>query len=318
MYSNAVPAEVVAALDAVDAADAAIRGVNFDVFSPVSRLLVLERMEASRRRQIAVSHDVIAGLAKEDPADVGGPIHKVVADRLRISYAEARRRLRDAEQLSPRLTLTGQELPPDLPATAQAWRDGVLDAQHLRVIQAFFHDLPDATPADTVDHTERFLAEQAVKLRPDQLEKAAHRIALHINPDGTFSDSDRARQRGFTWCGQRSDGMSIGRLIASPELRANLDAWLARFAAPGMCNPDDESPCSTGEPTEDSVGRDARTPAQRQHDGLNALVRGQFGRSEARSAQRIAGERHCVDHAAGADDGHGPSGDGRGNAAAHA
>src|SRR4030088_2809127 len=115
MYSIEVPAEVVAALDAVDAADAAIRGVNFDVFSPVSRLLVLERMEASRRRQIAVSHDVIAGLAKGDPADVGGPIHKVVADRLRISYAEARRRLRDAEQLSPRLTLTGQELPPDLP-----------------------------------------------------------------------------------------------------------------------------------------------------------------------------------------------------------
>ena len=57
-----------------------------------------------------------------------------------------------------------------------------------------------------------------------------------INPDGKFSDIDRARQRGFTWSPQRSDGMSIGKLVASPELRANLDAWLARFAAPGMCN----------------------------------------------------------------------------------
>ena len=208
---------------------------------------------------------------------MGGPVHKVIADWLRISYAEARRRLSDAQQLSRRVTLTGQELPPDLPATAEAWREGELDAQRLRVIQVFFRDLPDATPADTVVCAERFLAEQAVKMRPDQLEKTAHRLALNINPDGTFSDSARARQRGFTWCGQRSDGMSIGKLIASPELRANIDAWLARFAAPGMCNPDDESPCTTDEPAEESVGRDARTPAQRQHDALNALIRGQLG-----------------------------------------
>jgi hypothetical protein len=114
-------------------------------------------------------------------------------------------------------------------------------------------------------------------LRPDQLEKVARQCALWINPDGKFSDADRARQRGFAWCGQRADGMSIGKLVASPELRANLDAWLARFAAPGMCNPDDETPCVEGEPAEDRAGRDARSHAQRQHDALNALVRGQLG-----------------------------------------
>ena len=26
-------------------------------------------------------------------------------------------------------------------------------------------------------------------------------------------------------------------LIATPELRANIEAWLARFAAPGTCIP---------------------------------------------------------------------------------
>ncbi|BBY21439.1 HNH endonuclease signature motif containing protein [Mycobacterium stomatepiae] len=277
MHSIEVPAEVSAALDAQDAGDAAIRGLNFDTLSPIVRLRVLERMEASHRRRIAASHDVIASLAKEEPADVGGPAYKVIADRLRISYAETRRRVRDAQQLSARVTLTGQELPPELPATATVWREGRLDAQHLRVIQAFVRDLPDATPADAVEDAERFLAEQATKLRPDQLERAAHRIALHINPDGKFSDSDRARQRGFAWCGQRSDGMSIGKLVASPELRANLDAWFARFAAPGVCNPDDEYPCTTDEPAEDLVSHDARTPGQRQHDALNALVRGQLG-----------------------------------------
>ncbi|ORA18506.1 HNH endonuclease signature motif containing protein [Mycobacterium arosiense] len=277
MHSIEVPAEVSAALDAQDAADAAIRGLNFDALSPAVRLRVLERMEASRRRQIALSHDVIAGLAKEDPAAVGGPLHKVLADWLRISYAEACRRLRDATELSPRLTLTGQELPPQLPATAAAWRDGLLDGQHLRVIQTFVRDLPNSIPAATVHSAERFLADQAIRLRPDQLQKIAHQCALRINPDGKFSDADRVRQRGFTWCGQRPDGMSVAKLIASPELRANLDAWMSRFAAPGMCNPDDETPCVAGEPDDEHARRDVRSPAQRQHDALNALVRGQLG-----------------------------------------
>ena len=277
MGSILMPAEVAPVLDALDAAVAAVGELNLDNFAPAVRLCTLERLETARRRQVAVSHDVIAGLTKEDAADVGGPVHQVIADWLRISHAEARRRIRDVEQLSSRLTLTGQELPPQLPATAQVWRDGMLDGQHLRVIQTFVRDLPEATPVGTVEHAERFLAQKATELRPDQLEKVAHRCALRINPDGKFSDADRARQRGFTWCGQRADGMSIGKLIASPELRANLDAWLARFAAPGMCNPDDETPCVEGEPSERATNRDLRGHAQRQHDALNALVRGQLG-----------------------------------------
>lgn len=277
MGSIEVPAEVAAALDALDAADAAVRGLDFGALSPAVRLHVLEAMERSQRRQAAVGTDVIAGLASEDPGDVGGPVHKVIADWLRISYADACRRVRDAKQLSPRLSLTGQELPPELPATALAWREGFLDGQHLRVIQTFVRDLPEAVPADTVEAAERFLARQAAGLRPDQLQKVAHQCALWLNPDGKFSDVDRARQRGFGWGVQRPDGMSVGKLVATPELRANLDAWLARFAAPGMCNPANEKPCAEGEPSEELATGDVRSHAQRQHDALNALVRGRLG-----------------------------------------
>jgi Domain of unknown function (DUF222) len=274
---GAAPPTPEAALEALDVAVAAMRELHFDRFAPDVRLRALERMETSRRLQVAVSHDVIGGLEKEQPADLGGPVYKVIADWLRISLAEGRRRVNDAAQLSPRITLTGQQLPPDLPATAQAWRDGALDGQHLRVIQSFFRDLPEATPADTVEEAEKFLAQQATKVRPDQLDKLARRCALLINPDGKFADEDRARQRGFSWCGQRSDGMSVGKLIASPELRANIDAWLARFAAPGMCNSDDQTPCVDNEPTDEAASSDRRSPSQRQHDALNALVRGQLG-----------------------------------------
>lgn len=277
MLSIEVPAEVTATLDAVAAAAAALGELNLEGLAPPVRLHVLEQLETARRHQIALSHDIIGGLAQEDPADLGGPAYQLIADWLRISYTEARRRLRDAEQLSPRVTLTGQELPPQLPATAQAWREGMLDAQHLRVIQTFVHDLPRDTPLTIVEHAENFLAAQAILLRPDQLQKAANRAAVLINPDGKFSDADRARQRGFTWSPQRADGMSTAKLTATPELRANIDAWLARFAAPGMCNPDTETACIDGQPSDDMASKDLRTPAQRQHDALNALVRGQLG-----------------------------------------
>jgi Domain of unknown function (DUF222)/HNH endonuclease len=268
---------IATAFDALDTAVATIGTLNFDDHDPSTRLRTLERLETALRRQLVASHDLIAGLVKEDPADVGGPVHKVIADWLRISCTEARRRMRDAEQLAPRVTITGDTLPPELPATAQAWRSGVLDRQHLRVIQTFVRDLPVDTPVDTVERAECLLAQQAAELRPEQLEKAANRCAVLINPDGKFSDADRARCRGFTWSGQRPDGMSVGKLVASPELRANLDAWLARFAAPGMCNPDDESRYFSVEPNPDAASTDLRSHAQRQHDAINTLVGRQLG-----------------------------------------
>ncbi len=258
-----------AAFDALDAAVTTVGELDFATADPITRLRALERLEMARRRLLITAYDLVAGLAHEDPADVGGPVHKVIADWLRISCADVRRRLRDAEQLRP-TTITSETLPPELPATAQVWRDGLLDPQHLKVIQTFVRDLPSDTPPDTVEGAERFLAEQATALRPDQLEKVANRCAVLINPDGKFSDIDRARRRGFTWAPQRADGMSIGKLVASPELRANLDAWLARFAAPGACNPDNENTRAADE-------SDTRSHAQRQHDALNALVRGQLG-----------------------------------------
>jgi hypothetical protein len=195
---------------------------------------------------------------------------------LRISPREARRRIRDAAQLAPRRALTGDPLPPVLPDTSEAWHDGGLDGEHLAVIQRFFRDLPDHVAPAEREKAERSLAEHAVAMRPDQLETVAHRLALHLNPDGKFSEADRARKRGFVWCGgQQVDGMSVGRLIADPELRAGMDAWLAKYAAPGMCNPDDQNP--TTDPTQEVAERDLRSHGQRQHDALKALLRGALG-----------------------------------------
>jgi hypothetical protein len=271
------PSQVNCALDALDAAVERIGELSFEACSAALRLHVLERLETARRRQSVLSHDLIAGLTNEDPVEMGGPAAQVIANTLRITCAEARRRLRTAAQLTPRTTLTGQPLPPELPATATAWRHGHLDDAHLHVIASFVRELPQATPAAVAERAEHFLAHNATTLRPDQLDKLAQRYALLINPDGTYTEPDRTRRRGFTWSAQRADGMSIGTLTATPELRAHLDAWLARFAAPGMINPDDPTPCVTNPPTDEAAAKDLRSHAQRQHDAVYTLVRSQLG-----------------------------------------
>ncbi|MFN8071583.1 MAG: HNH endonuclease signature motif containing protein [Mycobacterium sp.] len=266
------------AFTAVEAAVEALGALDWDALPVRERLEALDRLETMRRRSAAVSLDLVGSVDRSGDAALGGACAKVIADVIRISPREARHRLRDAGQLQPRTTLTGDVLPPDLPATAKAWNAGLLDIEHLRTIQGFVRDLPADIHPDTAQKAEAFLAEKATELRPDQLAKVADRLAITLNPDGKFSDDYRAAQRGFQWCGrQRPDGMSAGRLIATPELRATLDALLAKFAAPGMCNPEDQTPTVTGEPTQATVDADRRQHAQRQHDALLALLRSQLG-----------------------------------------
>ena len=91
-----------------------------------------------------------------------------------------------------------------------------------------------------------------------------------INPDGNYTDEDRARRRGVTIGRQGEDGMSpiSGYLI--PEARAGLNAVLSKWAAPGMCNPADKSPTVDGSPSEEAIQADTRSRGQRNHDALNA------------------------------------------------
>jgi len=263
-----------AAVDTLIAGVDAIAGLDASGLGIAEQLRLLDGLEIARRRLAAVSHTVALAAAKADAPTV---MAKAIADAIRVTPAEVRRRLRDAQQLAPRTTLIGEALPAVLPATALAWHAGDLDGEHVRVIQKFLRDLPADIAPEVVADSEAFLAFHAAQLRPDQLEKLAVQLAMRVNPDGNFSDEDRARQRGFTWSPtQHPDGMSTGKLVATPEQRAMIDALLAKFAAPGMCNPADQSPV-TDEATPEAAERDTRSHAQRQHDALAAIFRATLG-----------------------------------------
>ncbi|MGB8390395.1 13E12 repeat family protein, partial [Mycobacterium sp.] len=265
---------ITAAFDALDAAVDGVATLDFDAVTTQERLMLLERCERVRRRIPTVEHPLINSLARQaTPEELGGKLSHAIAEWTLISRAEASRRIREAADLGPRRGLTGAPLAPILAATAAGQRSGKLGAGQVAVIRKFYHQLPGWVDLAAREHAEAHLAQLGSQFRPEQLAGLADGLADRLNPDGTFTDDDRARRRGLTLGKQQADGMSELHGWLTPEARATLEAVLAKLAAPGMCNPTDNTPCVDGAPTQDAIEGDIRSPAQRQHDALLAALR---------------------------------------------
>jgi len=273
--------EVAADFAALHEVISRVIGHSYDTLTTRDRMTYLERLERETRRLPVAGHQLINQIDRQaTPAEIGGRLPHVLADRLRISRSEATRRLNEARDLGARAAMTGEPLAPRYPATAAAQRAGRIGAAHVAVIRGFFDALPCWVDAPTRDAAEADLARWACEQRPETLRKAADRLACYLNPDGNFSDEERARRRGLTLGKQDIDGMSPLRGWLSPEARITLEAALAKLAAPGMCNPADESPTVDGTPGEEAVQRDTRSPAQRNHDALTAALRAMLASGE--------------------------------------
>ncbi len=255
--------------------------LSFDVFTTPERLRALEHLERVARRLRAPQHALINQLSTNaSEEELGGKLRSALADRLRITKAEAGRRIDEAEDLGERQALTGEPLAPRLSATAAGQRNGLIGDGHVKVIRSFLTHLPAEVDLSTREAAEADLAEKAGGYRPDELAKYAQRIMDWLNPDGEFSDAERARKRAITLGKQEFDGMSRISGLVTPELRAAIEVMLAKLAAPGACNPEDETPVVDATPDEDAVRRDIRSQAQRNHDGFLAGLRGLFASRE--------------------------------------
>jgi hypothetical protein len=263
-----------AAFDALEAAVDKVVALEFDALTTPERLALLQRCEHVRRRLPAVEHGLINQLARQaTPDELGGKLTHAVAEWTLISRAEASRRINEAADLGDRRGLAGEPLPPMMAATAAAQRAGQLGAGQVTVIRRFCRQLPGFVDAQTREDAERHLAKLGSQYRPEQLAGLADHLTDCLNPDETYSDDDRARRRGLTLGKQQTDGMSELHGWLTPEARAGLEAVLAKLGAPGMCNPYDATPCVDGAPAQEAIHRDTRSPAQRDHDALNAALR---------------------------------------------
>ena len=270
------------------------------------------------RRLPAMTHRLVAALAEVPTEELGEPtLAAALSTLLRISKAEAHRRIHEAEDLGPRAAVTGEALEPVLAHTAAAQRRGDIGAEHVKIIRRFFDRLPDFVDFDTRETAEAQLAELAGGLKPEELRQVADRLAILLDQDGELSDADRARRRYLRIDRQQSDGMSEIRGRLDPEARASLEAVFAKWAAPGMCNPDDEKPCLDGDPSPEAVTGDYRSTGQRNHDALKAIGRADSGLRAIGQSQGATCHDRRVHHAQGVGIGQGTRGHRRRQPAAH-
>ncbi|BBX69705.1 hypothetical protein MPSYJ_31660 [Mycolicibacterium psychrotolerans] len=272
MSGTDLQAAVAALVDAVDT----LAGCDSDLATGTELVEVLDELETVWCRLPALRHRLLARLQVETtPQQMGAKNWKdVLAIRWRISTAEAHRRLGDAALLAPRQPVTGPPLPPVLHATSVAQAQGLINAEHVEVIRKSVAKLPGFVDAVTREQFEVDLVRTAVGAGPKDVENAADLTLFLLDQDGPEpDDTERARTRGVTKGKQRRDAMTDLQARLTPEAWAVFEVLFAKYAAPGMCNPDDPEPCISGTPSQAQIEADHRSLAQRQHDALLAIGR---------------------------------------------
>src|SRR5882762_83522 len=138
------PATVVAAaLGQLSAAVDTLVGLDLTRLDRDDLLELVRGLETQRRRLPVVDHALVAEL---DQRGVAGELavrdtKSLLRDVLRLSPRQAKARYTAAVDLGPRRGLTGETLPPLLPAVAGAQADGVVSDEHAAVITHVIEEL---------------------------------------------------------------------------------------------------------------------------------------------------------------------------------
>jgi hypothetical protein len=177
--------------------------------------------------------------------------------RLRISGSDADARVKVARKVEHRTSTTGQPVPPDLPATAEALRNGVIGLDHARVVVERVRKVTGLLDAQQCHHAEALLVEQSRVLGPREVHTLAERLAYHCDQDGAFRDEERQYEDRELHVAVARDGMTVLKGRLDRETGAKLRAALEPLAAP--------RPAENG-------SKDPRTAGQRNADALATVV----------------------------------------------
>lgn len=141
----------------------------------------------------------------------------LLRSRLRISGAEARRRIRAAESLLPRFSLTGSSLEPLAPmlalsvgvgggAAEKAGTGDVPGAEAVAIVLAVLDQASHIASPDVLAEVEATMTGYAATFDPETLRRVGTRILSHLDPDGEEPTPGQERDRqgvkvGATWKG---------------------------------------------------------------------------------------------------------------------
>src|SRR3954464_10847329 len=239
-------ANLCAAYDALDACE-------FDSLTGSEVVSMIDEFQTLACRMPTQWHRLLTRLqAETTPAQLGAKSwNEVLRIRWRLSTGEASRRLHEAADLAARTSLTGQPLAPMLPAVAAAQSAGLITGEHVSAIRDAIKALPPWVDPTTRAQFEVDLVRVAAGVGPKELrETAALRLFL-LDQDGPApDDAERARRRRVTAGRQGRDAMTPLTADLTAEAWAVWEVIFAKYAAPGMCNPADPEPCTTGTPSQ--------------------------------------------------------------------
>ena len=259
------------ALDALELAQArlveAVEDGGLAAYDDLGFVGFLQHFERLRNRSALVDHRVVRDAETRRLAETltQPNLTAVLVQALRLSHGEAARRVRAAEQVGERVTMTGEPLEPLRPALAAAQRAGGANPEQVDVcVRAIaLVDQRGFDPAD-LDAADELLAGFTTTFEPRRLRDLAAQVIERIDPDGSVPqeklNSDR-RHLGFR---KTRDGMYDveGRLTGT--VGAKLQAVLGPLAKPRVEKVTLDDGRVVDEP-------DPRHHGQRTHDALEEV-----------------------------------------------
>jgi hypothetical protein len=152
--------------------------------------------------------------------------------RLRISRAEAQRRLRLAAVLLPSRSTGGEPVPAGLPALAEASAGGLLSSAAAAVVANAVDEIRHRTDAATASTVEANLTFLAVRQDGDFLVRAARRWVLLVNQDGAEPTEDELRRFQGVFPGRKKNGLNHLSIYCTDDQHETLLTVMNAAAGP--------------------------------------------------------------------------------------
>ncbi|WP_425845535.1 DUF222 domain-containing protein [Agrococcus sp. TSP3-2-1] len=198
-----------------------------------------------------------------------------------------------ARAVSPSLGLTGATIPAKYPAVAGALAEGEISFAQA---QAIVTGLEPAAPRADVEQlaaAEQSLVGHAtdpgMPLPPEQLTVLARRCVALLDPDGVLPNDERQRAMRYLRIRQQSDGSWLTTMRSPAEEGSKLKAMADAWGGPRVKVAFHDDKCARGGcdgkacdgTVEGEPSLDDRTPEQKGHDAVIALVTAHAGSGDA-------------------------------------
>ncbi|WP_022884992.1 HNH endonuclease signature motif containing protein [Glaciibacter superstes] len=235
------------------------------------------------RLAASVDHSSRSSLGADSLAKRSGSRNatQLLADRGRITMAEAARLIRVGTATTAPVSLLGERLPVPYPAVAAALDAGVLPVDSAAVIVSNLDEAKLNADPEDLAIAEEFLVDFAAEHAPDLVRKLAIHTRDRLDTDGVAPrEEELVTKRGLSRINRR-DGMVRYVLDADPVTAGFMDAWVNGHVGADLRKPRFEASQGADGCDDQHQELDTRTFAQKAADAVTDLLR--FGLSSPES-----------------------------------